>query len=130
MKNDRCFLAGTPYGLMDVLGVRAEEIDGLYDWEENEIRHAQSRFAGMKESYICRYLCELVKPSSAETLMVYGRDFYAGKPALLRNAFGKGRAFYVCADAEQDFFDDLYAKLTARQGFLPFCREGYRTAWK
>ena len=53
-ENDRCFLGGTPYGLMDVLGLRAEEIDGLYDWEENEIRQPQSRFAGMKESYICR----------------------------------------------------------------------------
>lgn len=123
-ENDRCFLGGTPYGLMDVLGLRAEEIDGLYDWEENEIRQPQSRFAGMKESYICRYLCELVKPSSAETLMVYGRDFYAGKPALLRNAFGKGRAFYVCADAEQDFFDDLYAKLTAEAGISPLLPGG------
>ena len=115
-ENDRCFLGGTPFGLMDVLGLRMEEIDGLYDWEENEIRQPQSAFPGMKESYACRYLCELVRPSCAETLMVYGKDFYAGKPALLRNAYGKGRAYYVCADAEQGFFDDLYAKLTAEAG--------------
>ena len=32
---DRCYLEGTPHGLMDVLGIRSTEIDGLYDWEEN-----------------------------------------------------------------------------------------------
>ncbi len=115
-ENDRCFLGETPYGLTDVLGLRAEEIDGLYDWEENEICQPKNRFDGMKDRYGCRYLCELVKPFSAETLMVYGKDFYAGKPALLRNAFGKGQAFYVCADAKQDFFDDLYEKLTKEAG--------------
>ena len=31
---DRCYLEGTPHGLMDVLGIRSTEIDGLYDWEE------------------------------------------------------------------------------------------------
>ena len=34
---DRCYLGGTPADLMDVLGIRRTEIDGLYDWEENEI---------------------------------------------------------------------------------------------
>ena len=32
---DRCFLGGTPYGLMDVAGLRSTETDALYDWEEN-----------------------------------------------------------------------------------------------
>ncbi|MDQ9752806.1 beta-galactosidase trimerization domain-containing protein, partial [Acinetobacter baumannii] len=26
---DRCYLGGTPHGLMEVLGIRSEEIDGL-----------------------------------------------------------------------------------------------------
>ena len=28
---DLCFLEGTPHGLMDVMGLRSTEIDGLYD---------------------------------------------------------------------------------------------------
>ena len=32
-ENDRCYLGGTPHGLMDVFGLMAEEIDGLYDGE-------------------------------------------------------------------------------------------------
>lgn len=117
-ENDRCFLGGRPYDLMDVFGLRAEEIDGLYDWEENSICQPVSgaKFEGMRESYNCKYLCELVKPAAAETLMVYGSDFYAGQPALLRNSYGEGTAYYVCADAEQSFYDDLYRRLTAQAG--------------
>ncbi len=115
-ENDRCFLGGTPHGLMDVFGLRSEEIDGLYDWEENRICQGGERLAGMRESYVCKYLCQLVKPMGAQTLMVYGSDFYAGEPALLKNHFGEGDAYYVCADAEQAFYDDLYRKILAEAG--------------
>lgn len=129
-ENDRCFLGGRPYGLMNVFGLRAEEIDGLYDWEENnfclpetflegkdgEEKQCSMAPGGMKAEYGCRYLCELVKPSTAKTLMVYGKDFYAGMPALLCNEYGKGKAYYVCADAEQGFYDDLYRKLIREAG--------------
>lgn len=116
-ENDRCFLGGRPYGLMDVFGLRAEEIDGLYDWEENALcQPAGAAPDGMKALYRCKYLCDLVKPATAKTLMVYGEDFYAGTPALLVNEYGAGKAYYVCADAEQSFYDDLYKKLVKEAG--------------
>lgn len=116
-ENDRCFLGGRPYGLMDVFGLRAEEIDGLYDWEENAVcQPAGAAPDGMKALYRCKYLCDLVKPTTAKTLMVYGEDFYAGTPALLVNEYGAGKAYYVCADAEQSFYDDLYKKLVKEAG--------------
>ena len=34
-ETDLCYLEGTPHGLMDVLGIRSEEIDGLFDGETN-----------------------------------------------------------------------------------------------
>lgn len=115
-ENDLCFLGGTPYGLMDVFGLRSEEIDSLYDDEENLVCRTDETPDGLKDSYVCKYLCQLVKPSTAKTLMVYGKDFYAGMPALLENDFGKGKAYYVCADTEQDFYDDLYRKLVKEAG--------------
>lgn len=116
-ENDRCFLGGRPHGLMDVFGLRAEEIDGLYDWEENALCLPKGADAdGMKARYRCKYLCDLVKPATAKTLMVYGEDFYAGTPALLVNEYGAGKAYYVCADAEQAFYDDLYRRLAAEAG--------------
>ena len=115
-ENDRCFLGGTPYGLMDVFGLRSEEIDGLYDWETNTIIQPEKSCEGMGRQYECRNLCQLVKPSTAKTLMIYGRDFYAGQPALLCNSFGAGKAYYVCADAEGAFYEDLFKKLIREAG--------------
>ena len=48
--------------------------------------------------------------------MTYGEDFYAGMPALTRNGYGEGQAYYVCADFEQSFYDELYRKITADAG--------------
>jgi beta-galactosidase len=104
---DRCYLEGTPHGLMDVLGVRSEEIDGLYDWEENVFVPAEGNPYGFARSYRCKYLCDLVELRGAQPVMTYGSDFYAGHPALTVNQYEKGTAWYVAADAEADFYEDL-----------------------
>ena len=113
---DRCFLGGTPYGLMDVAGLRSTETDALYDWEENHaIPEAGSRL-GISNVYTCKNLCELVKVSDAEVLMRYGEDFYQGYPVLTHKAFGKGRVYYVCADMELGFYQDFYGRVAAEAG--------------
>lgn len=138
---DRCFLEGTPHGLMDVFGLRSAEIDGLYDWESNHAVPLQGQQI-LKQEYTCRNLCELVEvkdaksvvelgdalrsgctqeaesaeelswkavqENGAQVLAVYREDFYAGTPALTRNTYGKGCAYYICADFEQSFYDELF----------------------
>ena len=113
---DRCYLGGTPHGLLDVMGLRSTEIDALYDWERNHAVPAPDNSMGLKRTYECRYLCDLVKVSTAEVLMTYGADFYRGMPAFTCNSFGKGKAYYVCADMEQAFYDNIYAELIAEAG--------------
>mgnify|MGYP003272310155 FL=1 len=113
---DRCYLDGVPYGLMDVLGLRSEEIDGLYDWEENHLIPVGGNDLGLTKTYSCRYLCDLVRVNGAEPLMVYGDDFYAGHAALTKNTYEKGTACYVAADAEEAFYDDFIAALMKEKG--------------
>lgn len=114
-ENDRCFLGGTPHGLMDVMGLRSTEIDGLYDGETNHFL-AQSELAfPTKKQYQCEHLCELVKVDTAKTLMVYGEDFYQGTPAVTVNEFGAGKAYYIGADVEQICYDDLYRYIVDEQ---------------
>ena len=115
-ETDLCFLGGTPAGLMDVMGLRSTEIDALYDGESNVGVPCQSNHLHMTESYRCTNLCDLVKASTAEVLMTYGEDFYEGMPALTCNRFGKGRAYYICADFEQEFYNELFRKVTAEAG--------------
>lgn len=108
---DRCYLEGTPHGLMDVLGIRSMEIDGLYDWEENRMVPVKQNELGLKKTYTCKNLCDLVEIRGARTLMTYGADFYEGYAALTVNDYGKGSAWYVAADAEPEFYDDFIKNL-------------------
>lgn len=118
-ETDLCFLGGMPHGLMDVFGLRSEEIDGLYDWESNEgVLTEYAKFAKGR-SYKCKNLCELVRTENARALMTYKEDFYAGRAALTENEWGKGKAYYVCADFEEDFYCDFYAYLLNEAGVKP-----------
>lgn len=123
-ENDRCYLGGTPHGLMDVFGLRAEEIDGLYDGETNGIVPADGTTSGAAGGrYSCAHLCELVKPTTAETLMVYENHFYGGMPALLKNRYGKGTVYYLCADAEQRLYDSFYPEILREAGVRPLLED-------
>mgnify|MGYP003370972032 FL=1 len=107
---DRCYLGGTPYGFMEVLGIRSEEIDGLYDWEENQMVPVKDNELGLSKTYTCKYLCDLVKVQTARTLMTYGSDFYKGYPCLTVNEYGEGKAWYVACDGEKEFYEDFIGR--------------------
>ena len=120
-ENDLCFLGGTPSGLMDVAGLRSTEIDGLYDQDKNTLCPVSEEPDGRK--YECRHLCQLVKTTTAKPLYVYGEDFYAGTPAATVNSFGEGSCYYICADEEQAFYDDLYRSICQEAGVKGPIRE-------
>ena len=113
---DRCYLEGTPHGLMDVLGIRSTEIDGLYDWEENSFVPVPGNELGMDKTYTCKYLCDLVELRGARTLMTYGSDFYEGYSCLTVNEYGEGKAWYVAADADKEFYGDFLEKVLKDSG--------------
>lgn len=116
-KEDLCFLGGTPYGVTDVFGMRRTETDGLFDGEANVLHPAEGSF--LEGSYECRNLCDLITVEGGRVLMTYGREFYAGTPAVVENRWKKGLACYVGADARQEFYDEFYGKLTERLGIVP-----------
>lgn len=109
-ENDLCILGGWPGGgLMEVFGLWNEAIDGLWDGETNSLN-----VEGI--SYEVRELCALIHTRGAKTLGVYGGDFYKGEPALTVNEFGKGKAYYLAAAAEDEFYRDFYCRLVKEAG--------------
>ena len=52
-------------------------------------------------------------------LGVFGRDFYAGMPALTRNRVGKGYAWYVATSPEPALIERLIAQIAAQHGIAP-----------
>ncbi|MBR6029046.1 MAG: beta-galactosidase [Clostridia bacterium] len=110
--DDLAFLGDTPHGLTDVLGVRTLEVDALWPKDRNAIRLADG------SEWPVSALCERIAAEGAETVGVYAEDFYAGEPALTRHAFGKGTAWYLAADADQNSLNTLYRRL-AQELALP-----------
>lgn len=99
------YLGGTPHGLMDVLGIRAAELDSLHSGQTNSLEMADGR------SFKVVDLCELPVNEGAEVLGTYGSDFYAGQPCFTRHTFGEGKGYYLAAKLEQDGLDAIYQDL-------------------
>ena len=112
---------------MEAAGIRTEEIDALYDWEENVGIPETGNHLRLTESYTCKNLCELAEVSDAEVLLRYGRDFYQGYPVLTHKKYGKGHVYYVAADMEAAFYEDFLGRAAEEAGVkmpLTFIPEG------
>ena len=127
MKQINAIWREPPHGLMEAAGIRAEEIDALYDWEENVGIPETGNHLRITESYTCKNLCELAEVSGAEVLLRYGKDFYQGYPVLTHKKYGKGHVYYVAADMEAAFYEDFLGRAAEEAGVkmpLTFIPEG------
>lgn len=107
---DLTWLGGAPHGLLDVLGIRATELDALHPQDVNAMVLKDGRRFAISE------LCELSEDLGAQALGTYERDFYAGMPCLTRNEYGKGQAYYLAAKVEQAGLDAIYADIVDALG--------------
>ena len=64
--------------------------------------------------------CELITPSTAQVLGTYGSDFYEGMPALLKNDYRKGTAYYIGCRDTGELSDRLYEKLLKELGITAY----------
>jgi beta-galactosidase len=58
----------------------------------------------------------VIHAEGAEVLATYGLDFYAGWPAVTRNSFGNGEAYYIASRNDEAFTDGLMAGLIGQAG--------------
>jgi beta-galactosidase len=111
---DLCFLGGFPGPLRQVTGIWAEEIDSLYDADRNSVIPVDGSL--MSGEYEVFHFCELIHAEGAEILARYGKDWYAGRPALTHNRYGKGNSWHVAARTERRFLHDLYGAVLRETG--------------
>lgn len=115
-ENDLCYLGGTPGELMELAGVRSEEIDALYDGEENGVVMEPDHPLGLTGTYRSSMLMDQIVLQGAEVLGRYEKDFYAGNPCLTVNRYGKGRVYYIASQNDSAFLSDFYRALRKECG--------------
>lgn len=117
-ENDLVFEGWTPYSLDDVFGIRAEEIDSLCDDEYNTVSYNQKIYKALD-------YCELIHSDSAEVIGTYESDFYSGMPAVTKNIYQKGSAYYMTFKSEDDFLFDFYKTLLNEKGISRIVNSEY-----
>jgi len=112
--SDLCFLGGFPGNLQELTGLTVEETDVLHDplkqkivvnWDENT-----------ETEYNIYHYADRIIPHTARTLGHYTLGHMANGPAVTRNRYGKGSAWYLGPRIEDSFFDDFYKKLIPELG--------------
>ena len=102
---DLCYLGGFPGNqLKDVFGLVADEVDSLYPTDSNSVRWEGN-------SYPVVDYCELITPTTAQVLGVYETDFYKDMPALLKNSYRAGQAYYIGCRDTGEMSDKLYEQI-------------------
>ncbi|NUR32227.1 MAG: beta-galactosidase, partial [Catenulispora sp.] len=107
------FLMDVPGPLGPLTGVRVDEWDARGPEFVNPVRLSDGESEIEVES---RLFFEIVIPAGAETVGSYCADFYAGSPAVTRNAFGDGHGWYVAAGLEQRGVSWVIRRVLDRHG--------------
>lgn len=108
-ENDRCIYGAYPGPLKDVFGIWVEETDALYPDEKNIINIDSKKYN--KNFYSSSFLCDLIHCDTATPLGKYTKDFYNGYPAITKNDFGKGKAYYLATKFEDEFLKEFFENI-------------------
>ena len=112
-KDDFCYLGGFPGGMLkEVFGVWCEETDSLPEGIKNTVLYKD-------KEYDVTIVCDLIHARGSEVQGTYKKDFYANYPAITKNTYGKGSAYYVAFRNDDDFTDDFCYDLIDTYGITP-----------
>lgn len=112
-KDDMVYYGGLPAdNLKKVFGIWAEESGGIPKGKEGT-----AEFNG--KAYKTQVILDVIHSKGAEILGTYTSDFFAGEPAVTKNKYGKGTAYYTAFRNDEDFTDDFCEMLINELGIEP-----------
>lgn len=99
--DDMVFFGGLPAGnLKKVFGIWAEESSGIPEGKEGTAIFSE-------KTYKTQVVLDLIHSEGAEILGTYTSNFFAGEPAVTKNKYENGTAYYVAFRNDEDFADDF-----------------------
>lgn len=116
-ENDNVHLGGYPGLLRKLCGVWSEEVDALAPEQSNTLRFSD----GVQAS--CGFLCDILHTEGADTVAVYGQDFYASTPAITVNCYDNGHVWYIGTAPDEIAAEKLFGRIVSESGVLPYISE-------
>jgi beta-galactosidase len=101
--SERVLLGGYPAPFRRLLGIHVEEFDAF----GNHVRHIKTPLRSAR----CTLWADVIQLESAEAFATFTEDFYAHRPAITRNAVGRGLAYYIGTQPEPAFLRSFLAEI-------------------
>jgi beta-galactosidase len=112
-EREQIHLGGYPAPFRKLLGLRIDEFAPYAPGQSNGIAAEDGA------TFACDLWSDVIELEGAAALASYSGDFYAGKAAITRNAFGAGAAYYLGARPEPAALAWLLARACAEAGVAP-----------
>lgn len=112
-QSDNVHLGGYPGPLRKLLGLWVEEIDALAPTAHNAITSASD--AVPDADYKASLVSDLIHLEGAQSLANYDSNWYAGMPAVTKHHYGKGTAYYIGTQADDDLTSQIVQLLLNEQ---------------
>jgi beta-galactosidase len=110
---DHIRLGGYPAPFRELLGLHIEDFVPMAAGETNRVDTLDG------ESYGCDLWADLIHPEDAESLATFTENFYSGTPAVTRNAFGEGAAYYLGTRPDEHYTRSLLQRVCEEAGVSP-----------
>ncbi len=95
-------------------GIEIDEYESLQSVQQHKVAGI-GEMAG--QSSTARLWCDLITPTTAETLAVYEDTFYEGVAAVTRNAY-KGMITYIGSSIDDAMIDEIIRRHGEQRDFL------------
>lgn len=92
--------------LAELCGVEVEEHDSLGPGMRNSLRFSPPGQVA-RSPLPAAIWCDVLEPKGAEVVATYSDDYYAGKPAITLNCWGKGQVVYVGVLGDGRLYEEL-----------------------
>jgi beta-galactosidase len=97
--------APLPGLLADLCGVQVDEYDALHFDVKVPLALALPGSAAEVPVLHAHLWCDILTPTTAQTLARYGGEYYAGRAAITLNRFDQGQAIYVGTLGDEELID-------------------------
>jgi beta-galactosidase len=103
--------------LAELCGVQVDEYDSFPADYQVPVMFCQDELSGRQAN--AAIWADVLRPSTATTIAEYAGEFYAGKPAITLNRYGKGNVVYVGTLGDRGLFDTMADWLLSLGGVEP-----------